>query len=105
MSKNGQSAENNLPDGFAFIDLDDMTQGHLERWQRKFNAEYSTGQHVYNGAIVKASIAAGWFVKCPWEVEDVVKQPLKGNLVPVIAKAVDDFYVEVMALANPDPNS
>ena len=93
-----------LPNGFKFIDVADMTQGHLEKWQRVFNADYSAGQAVYDGAIVRATIAAGWFVECPWKVEDVAKQPIKGNLVPIVSSCVDDFYIAVKEFAAPDPN-
>ena len=94
----------NLPDGFEFIDIEEMTQGKLEKWQRVFNADFTSGQAVYNGAVVRASIKAGWFAECPWKVGDVSKQPIKGNLVPVVAKSVDEFYGEIQELMSPDPN-
>ena len=95
---------NKLPDGFEFIDLDDITQGHLEKWQRHYLGENPQGTAVNNGALVRATIKAGWFKECPWKADDVAKQPMKGNLVPLVARCIDDFYGEVKALAEPDPN-
>lgn len=79
---------------YEFVEL---KQRHIEAWSRELPKADETPVPVYNGALVRAAIKAGWFLNCKEKPEDVNDWP------PVkvrnVAVAIMREYARVMDIS------
>ncbi|MBU2249812.1 MAG: hypothetical protein KKD77_23900 [Gammaproteobacteria bacterium] len=73
---------------YEFVEL---KQKHIEAWSKELPKAEETPMPVYNGAVVRAALKAGWFKDCKVKPEEV------GEMSPAVVRKLAEKIVKEYA--------